>query len=102
MVAASCTNKIAGTQPMPQCLQKKINEMTATPGNAPASVTEYTYQGEKVYYMIAPCCDQFNLVFDKDCNILGRPDGGITGKGDGSLPHFWSEAKDPKVIWKNQ
>lgn len=53
-----------------------------------------------VYYMKAACCDRLNIVFDKDCKILGYPDGGITGRGDGSLPGFWKNATDGTIVWK--
>jgi len=40
-------------------------------------------------------------VFDNNCNLLGHPDGGFTGKGDGTLPDFTKEAKEEKLIWKD-
>ncbi|MGH2564444.1 MAG: DUF6970 domain-containing protein, partial [Ginsengibacter sp.] len=29
------------------------------------------------------------------------PDGGFTGKGDGTLLNFFNDAKDAKIIWKD-
>jgi len=40
-------------------------------------------------------------VFDNNCNLLGHPDGGFTGKGDGTLPDFTKETKEEKLIWKD-
>lgn len=51
--------------------------------------------------MVSPCCDQYNIVYDKGCKVLGYPDGGITGGGDGSLPDFRDSAKNGVVVWKN-
>ena len=74
--------------------------MTADPNEgSPQSITRYSYHDKTVYYMKAPCCDKYNIVFDSTCNILGYPDGGFTGKGDGKMTDFFKEAKDGKVVW---
>ena len=49
----------------------------------PRSITRYQYQGETVYYVIQQCCDQFSDLLDADGDLIGHPDGGITGRGDG-------------------
>lgn len=99
----SCTSskKVAGTTGIPSCLVAKIKTMTENPNEgSPQSVTRYRYHDNTVYYMIAPCCDKYNIVYDSDCNILGYPDGGFTGKGDGKMPGFHKEATDGKVVWE--
>lgn len=74
--------------------------MSENPGEGtPQSITRYNYKGQTVYYMVAPCCDKYNIVFDSVCNILGFPDGGFTGKGDGKMIDFHNEATDGKVVW---
>jgi hypothetical protein len=67
---------------------------------SPISVTQYTYKEQKVYYMVSPCCDKYNVVYDSVCNVLGYPDGGYTGKGDGKMIDFHAEATGKKVIWQ--
>ncbi len=57
------------------------------------------YKGKKVYYVVMPCCDFFNEVYDANCKYLGAPDGGFTGKGDGKIPDFFEVAKGEKLIW---
>lgn len=69
---------------------------------SPQSITRYHYKGQTVYYMVAPCCDKFNIAFDSACNILGYPDGGYTGRGDGKMPDFHKEATNGKVVWKRE
>lgn len=64
------------------------------------SITRYRFEGEKVYYVVSECCDQFNNVYDKDCNVICAPDGGITGRGDGNCPAFFSDATKKKLIWE--
>ncbi len=86
---------------VPGCIKNKIDSFKLKePHERPQSVVEYTYKGKKVYYVVMPCCDFFNEVFDANCNYLGAPDGGFTGKGDGKIPDFVAEAKNEKLIWK--
>lgn len=86
---------------IPPCLSAKIDSMAAEyPNGAPQAIARYQYHGQTVYYMTAPCCDKFNIVFDNDCKILGYPDGGYTGRGDGKMPDFKKEATDKKVMWE--
>jgi len=67
---------------------------------SPISVTEYIYKQKRVYYMISPCCDKYNIVYDSVCNILGYPDGGFTGKGDEKMIDFFKKATNKKIVWE--
>lgn len=99
---ASCSNtkKVTTQSEVPGCLLLKIQEMTADQSKGePLYVTMFDYRGQKVYYVAAACCDKYNMVFDKNCKLLGYPDGGLMGKGDGSLPNFRQEAINGKAIW---
>lgn len=83
------------------CLATKIKNMTADPSQgSPLSVTRYTYKGQTVYYLVSPCCDKYNIVYDSACAILGYPDGGFSGRGDGNMPGFKNEAVNGKVVWE--
>jgi hypothetical protein len=102
----ACTNKNSpskGISGMPPCLitiiEKIKSDATLKP---PKSVTEYTYKGQPVFYLTMPCCDQYNPVYDGDCNYIGAPDGGITGKGDGKLSDFFKAATNGRVVWENK
>lgn len=87
---------------VPTCIKNKIDSFKLKePHERPQSVVEYTYKGKKVYYVIMPCCDFFNEVYDENCRYLGAPNGGFTGKGDGKIPDFDTEAKPGKEIWKS-
>jgi len=102
IIFLSCGATKIPTQQVPSCIKNKIDSFKNEPKeNPPRSITQYTYKGNKVYYISAPCCDQFSEVVDSNCNLLGHPDGGFTGKGDGKLPGFKDEAKDEKLIWKD-
>ena len=86
---------------LPKCVQNKIDSFKVKEiHERPQKVVEYMYKGKKVYYVVSPCCDFFNEVYDNKCNFLGSPDGGFTGKGDGKLPDFFAEVKNEKLIWE--
>jgi hypothetical protein len=75
---------------------------TAPVANQPQFITQYSYKGAAVYYVVSGCCNQFNEVYDAGCKALGAPDGGITGKGDGKLLDFFAIATNKKVVWENK
>lgn len=80
----------------------KINEIKKAPRwNPPATVNEYTYNGKTVFLFSSDCCDQFNMVFDSQCNYVCAPSGGITGKGDGKCDDFNTSAKHVRLVWKD-
>ncbi|MEP6677090.1 MAG: hypothetical protein ABJA78_18145 [Ferruginibacter sp.] len=88
--------------PVPTAIQQlikkfKSEEMT----NPPRSVYSYLYDGKTVYYVPAPCCDFFSDLYDSKGKIIGHPDGGFTGRGDGSAPDFSGKRKNEKLIWKD-
>lgn len=88
---------------MPSCLSAKIDSMKIDPSQGePTSISEYSYKGKTVYYIVSACCDKFNIVVDSACNVLGYPDGGFTGKGDGKMADFFEEATAKKIIWEKK
>ncbi|MEP6615000.1 MAG: hypothetical protein ABJA57_00405 [Ginsengibacter sp.] len=91
----------AGMRMLPSCLDAKIKTMAMDPSQGlPQSVTRYSYKQEAVYYMVSACCDKYNIVYDSACNIIGYPDGGLTGRGDGKMTDFRVEATEGKVVWE--
>lgn len=99
--SCSANKRVQDIKVMPTCLEEKIKAMTSdTNQGSPVSITRYIYRRQTVYYMVSPCCDKFNIVYDSVCNILGYPDGGFAGQGDGKMHDFKKEASDEKVIWQ--
>ena len=85
---------------IPTCIKNKIDSFKLKEAHEkPQRVIEYVYKGKKVYYVVMPCCDFYNEVYDDKCNFLGAPDGGFTGKGDGKIPDFFAGAKNEKLVW---
>jgi hypothetical protein len=101
LAGTQCARKMYGDAP--SCLIEKLNEIRSEPvGNPPAKLSEYEYNGKRVYLLIKPCCDQYNELYDSNCNYLCAPSGGLTGKGDGKCPDFEANAKFIKVVWEDK
>ena len=87
---------------LPVCILQKITAFKKQEKFAqPQSVYEYVYKGKKVYYITLPCCDNFNELYDSNCTLMGHPDGGFTGRGDGKVADFIAKRKGEKLIWKS-
>lgn len=85
---------------VPGCVEKKIEELKDKPvQNPPAEVWQWKVDGATYYYITSDCCDQFNYLYDEDCNVVCAPDGGFTGTGDGNCPEF-SGTVEKKLVWK--
>jgi hypothetical protein len=100
-IAAQKCKKERGDN-IPSCIQQKIEEIKKQPKwNPPAEVYEYRYNGMRVFYFTSNCCDQYNAVYDENCNYLCAPSGGITGKGDGKCNDFIEKAEKLRLVWKD-
>ena len=76
----------------PSCIAEKIQELQKSEiQNPPAQVWKWEVNGLTYYYITSDCCDQFNYLYDGDCNVVCAPDGGFTGNGDGNCPEFTSK-----------
>ncbi|MDP3062845.1 MAG: hypothetical protein Q8O40_06510 [Chloroflexota bacterium] len=88
---------------VPDWLADLIQRMENEPvTNPPASVVQYEYKGQTVYYVPPRCCDIFGNLYDASGNLIGHPDGGITGQGDGRVPDFFKERKNETGVWKDK
>jgi len=87
----------------PVWLKQKIRKLSHQPvQNPPASVYEYQYNGDIVFYFPPQCCDAFSDLFDKNGKLICHPDGGITGKGDGLCSDFFQQATMIQLIWQDK
>ena len=87
---------------VPDWLQAKIKEMEAAkPHRIYACVMAYSFKGQTVYYIPADCCDQLNVLYNAKGEIICKPDGGFTGKGDGKCPDFNRNELQGKLIWED-
>ncbi|HMG67719.1 MAG TPA: hypothetical protein VK588_08535 [Chitinophagaceae bacterium] len=98
--AQSC--KKEATVRVPGCIRDKIEAIQQQPKfDPPASVYRYLYGNKYVFLFSSNCCDQYNYLYDKDCNLVCAPTGGITGRGNGDCPNFSQMASDETLIWKD-
>lgn len=99
LVQQKCGKKKAA---VPDCISQKIGQIQKEPKwNPPAEVNEYSYKGKRVYLFSSNCCDQYNYLYDNDCNVLCAPSGGFTGKGDIKCNDFSDSAKHVRLVWKD-
>ncbi len=70
-------------------------------GNPPQSIWSSAYNGQVVYFIPAQCCDQYSTLYDSSGNVICAPDGGLTGKGDGKCPDFFSQRANEQLIWND-
>jgi hypothetical protein len=94
-------NKVGG-QELPSCIQKMISQyQSEEKQNPPRQIYSYLYNGKTVYYVTPPCCDFFSDLYDSSCVLIGHPDGGFTGRGDGKTGDFKDTRTNEKLIWKD-
>lgn len=86
----------------PSCVKSKIREiLKSPPSNPPTEVWKYQYNGETVYYFPAKCCDIPSELYNEKCQLSCRPDGGITGGGDGKCVDFFTKRSNEQLVWKD-
>jgi hypothetical protein len=89
-------------QGIPDWLDQLVRELESEPpANPPQSILRYEYQGEIVYYLTPTCCDLPSDLYDAEGSLLGHPDGGFTGSGDGNFPDFAEEKGEEFQVWQD-
>ena len=61
------------------------------------SIQKINYKGKPAYLFKAPCCDQFDNLYDSEGNWLCAPSGGIAGGGSGQCPDAWKAILIPEI-----
>lgn len=101
-VLVCCNKNSALPADTPSCILQKIEVLKkGTVRNPPASIWQFEYNNQTVYYIPPYCCDIFSELYDANCNLICHPDGGLTGNGDGKCPNFSKAAKNAKLIWQD-
>ena len=96
----SCTQSTENNNPdwVEDLISQFKNEKV---GNPPQSIWRYNYYNQIVYYVPPQCCDQYSTLYNENGTVLGAPDGGITGGGDGKITDFFTKRTNEKLIWKD-
>lgn len=80
------------TAPPDAAVLRRIAAFEAGTGRWDAELMSFWAPGERpIYLVIAPCCDQFNRLYDGEGRYICSPSGGFGGSGDGSCPPWTSE-----------
>ena len=86
----------------PAWVDELIRKFQSEPaGNPPQSIWRYDYNGQTVYYVPSQCCDQFSALYDAGGREICAPDGGLTGRGDGRCPDFFTKRTNEKLVWQD-
>jgi len=100
-VFAACKHDNDLETKLPKCISDKIENLKEIPAQNPrAEVWQWKVDGKTYYYITSDCCDQFNYLYDNQCNVVCAPDGGITGAGDGACPKFTGTI-EYTLVWKD-
>jgi len=87
---------------VPVCIENKIEEIIDNDvSNPPTQVWKWEVDGNTYYYITANCCDQFNFLYNEQCELICAPDSGFTGAGDGNCPVFTGEIIKT-LVWEDQ
>lgn len=102
LFSTACINEEFSKE-IPDCIKDKIEEIKGEAvWSPPAKIYRYQYNGETVYYIPPRCCDIMSTLYDKNCRVICLPDGGISDKGDGKCPDFFTSRSDEKLIWEDE
>jgi len=90
----------AGSPQIPDWLRAKIAGYEhQSAQQAPSTIWRITHQGAPAYYLVSPCCDQFNPLLDAGGKEICSPSGGFTGAGDGKCPRPMDAGTDAVRLW---
>lgn len=102
IIIFACISAHADHQ-LPDWLEKnRVSNDSLTDKREPLSVWKLSYQKQEVYYVVSPCCDQYNYLYDLNGTPICAPTGGIAGKGDGKCPFPADTDKSIELVWKSK
>lgn len=95
-VWAADTSRQAGPAFQPAQVKRWIADFEARSSGASARrMTKYLLDGQPLWFIPSPCCDQFNYLYDAEGVAVCAPSGGIAGQGNGQCPAGISLAPAP-------
>lgn len=101
---SACAQQAQSESPMgpPSWLHNIMIEDSKKPfNNATQAIWKISHQGKIAYFIVSPCCDQYNPLLDENGKQLCSPSGGITGHGDGRCPKPADAGTKPILIWSH-
>lgn len=87
---------------LPGWLHTKIGQFEALPADrAPLGIWRITHDGKPAFYLLSPCCDQYNPLFSAEGAEICNPSGGFTGRGDGKCPEPMDRGTKAALVWSH-
>ncbi|RQP25529.1 DUF6970 domain-containing protein [Piscinibacter terrae] len=85
---------------LPSWLVSKMKRYDGLPEEqAPLGIWQITREGQPAYLEIAPCCDQYNPLFDAKGQRICAPTGGFHGGGDMKCPNPADPRTKVRLVW---
>ncbi len=84
----------------PACVSQLIYTIKNEPVRNPrVRIYQYTYNRNTVYYVTSYCCDIPSELYDRNCNLICHPDGGLSGDVDARCRDFFEARANEKLLW---
>ena len=100
--SSSSTTPTSSSTSLPEWLRVRIGEYEALPADrAPLGVWRITHNGQPAFYLLSPCCDQYNPLLSAEGNEICNPSGGFTGSGDGKCPKPMDQGTKAALVWSH-
>ena len=97
--AAPASAAVAADDAAVRVIAKKLRSGPSQ--RSPQLIKRYVIDGKVFYYVAAPCCDQFNDLYDARGQRVCSPDGGISGHGDGRCPDIHVDPHEGGIVWRD-
>jgi hypothetical protein len=79
----SAPSNEASIEVRPRIVEMIAKFEAAPPNRRDYGITKYLLDGKPHWLIVAPCCDQFNYLYNAEGVAVCAPYGGIAGNGDG-------------------
>lgn len=97
-----CSASPSSEPATPGWLQQRIATYESGPEHeSPSAIWKIRHNGATAYYVVAPCCDQFNPLWDARGETLCHPSGGFAGHGDGKCPTPKDAGTEASLLWSD-
>lgn len=99
-LSTACAPAAHEEAPTPDWLRTRIGEYEKRPAHeVPSAIWRIRHQGAPAFFVVSPCCDQFDPLLDAKGEVLCNPSGGFTGRGDGKCPLPMDEGTEAELLW---
>lgn len=73
----------------------------ASTREAPSQIWRLRHGGRRAYFVLSPCCDQYDPLWDEKGREICNPSGGFTGRGDGRCPRPVDVGTHVELVWSH-